>query len=130
MKNFVTVILMTFLSATIAFSDPIHGVWQTSKDDNGAYGHIRVTNCGETICGELIKSFDSKGQSIESKNIGKKIIWDMKVRKNGKYGGGKIWSPDRDKIYNSKLVLSGDNLKVSGCVLLVCRDGGTWTRVK
>jgi len=48
----------------------------------------------------------------------------------GKYSGGKIWSPDRDKTYDSKLELHGDQLKVSGCVLFLCRDGGTWTRVK
>jgi uncharacterized protein (DUF2147 family) len=26
--------------------------------------------------------------------------------------------------------LSGDNLSVRGCVLGICRNGGTWTRVK
>jgi len=27
-------------------------------------------------------------------------------------------------------VLEGDMLKVSGCVFVICRDGGTWMRVK
>jgi uncharacterized protein (DUF2147 family) len=48
----------------------------------------------------------------------------------GAYSGGKIWSPDRDKTYNGKMQLTGNGLAVSGCVLGICRDGGTWTRVK
>ena len=43
---------------------------------------------------------------------------------------GKVWSPDRDKTYNSRLELTGDTLKVSGCVLGICRDGGSWSRLK
>ena len=46
----------------------------------------------------------------------------------GKYSGGKIWAPDRDKTYRSKMELSGDRLKVSGCVGPICR-GQTWARV-
>ena len=50
-----------------------------------------------------MKSFDGSGKSIESDSIGKRIIWNMKAKGDGKYGGGKIWSPDRDKTYASKL---------------------------
>ena len=54
----------------------------------------------------------------------------MKAKGDGKYGGGKIWAPDRDKTYASKLEPEGDMLKVSGCVFSDLRDGGTWMRVK
>ena len=50
----------------------------------------------------------------------------MKIRGNGRYRGGKIWAPDRDKTYKSKMLLDGDVLSVSGCVLVICRDQ-TWT---
>ncbi len=53
----------------------------------------------------------------------------MVAQGDGAYGDGKIWSPDRDKTYNSKMQLSGDALQVSGCVFGICRDGGTWQRV-
>jgi len=43
---------------------------------------------------------------------------------------GKVYSPDRGKTCNSRLQLNGDTLKVSGCVLGICRDDGTWQRVK
>ncbi|MGR3292336.1 MAG: DUF2147 domain-containing protein [Paracoccaceae bacterium] len=90
---------------------------------------MQVTPCGEAFCGILIKSFDSSGAALESDNIGKRIIWGMQARGNGKYARGKIWSPDRDKTYNSKMTLSGDTISVSGCVFGICRDGGTWTRL-
>lgn len=119
------------MSASAAFAaDPIEGIWQTAKDDNGNYGHIEVTPCGPAFCGVLIRSFDSSGAALESDNIGKRIIWDMVAYGNGFYDDGKIWSPDRDKTYNSDLTITGDSLTVRGCVLGICRDGGTWTRVK
>ncbi|GLQ34617.1 hypothetical protein GCM10007939_09000 [Amylibacter marinus] len=122
-------------AALVALASPVvaddaYGTWQTTKDDNGNYGHIQVEACGADICGTLVKSFSSDGNVLKSENVGKKIIWGMSADGNGAYSGGKIWSPDRDKTYKSKMQLTGNTLKVQGCVLVVCRDGGTWTRVK
>ena len=129
--RFFTLIACAFiLAATSTKADPIYGLWQTIQDDNGKYGHIEIKNCDGTICGFLRKSFDSNGKSVETEHKNKAIIWDMVNKGNGKYEDGKIWSPDRDKTYDSKLELTGDALKISGCVLFICRDGGTWTRVK
>lgn len=130
MKKVLTTALALTMLAGQALADPIFGIWATTPDDNGNSGHVRVEACGDAICGTLIKSFDADGNEMESENVGKLIIWDMKPRGGGKYGGGKVWSPDRDKTYNSKLVLDGNSLKVSGCILIVCRDGGSWTRVE
>ena len=117
------------LAAGAAGADPLEGTWQTSADDNGNYGHIQVSACGDAFCGVLTRSFGAGGAEIESENIGKRIIWDMKALGGGKYGRGKIWSPDRDQVYNSKMTLGGDTVNVKGCVLIICRDGGTWHRV-
>ncbi len=130
MKKLALLIFGLIFSTITAFADPIHGIWQTIPDDNGHYGHIEVKNCDGTICGFLRRSFDADGAEYESENKNKAVIWNMVNNGEGKYGGGKIWAPDRDKTYSSKLELSGDKLKVSGCVLFICRDGGTWTKVK
>lgn len=130
MKRLICAVFGLVFAASVVAADPIYGLWQTIPDDNGNFGHIEVQDCDGTICGVLMKSFDTAGKSIESDNIGKRIIWNMKSKGDGKYGGGKIWSPDTGKTYASKLELVGDELKVSGCVFIVCRDGGTWTRVK
>ena len=117
------------LIASPAFADPVFGTWQTTADDNGNYGHIEVKSCGSAICGTLVKGFDSSGADAPSDNIGKQIIWDMQALGDGAYGKGKVWAPDRDRTYNSKMQLSGNSLAISGCILGICRDGGTWMRV-
>ncbi|MCV6597437.1 MAG: DUF2147 domain-containing protein [Mangrovicoccus sp.] len=116
------------LAAGVAHADPAAGTWKTQPGDDGAFGHVEITPCGAALCGTLIKGFDASGNPGDSGAVGKKIVWDMKPEGGGKYGGGKIWAPDRDKTYNSKMVLSGNSLKVSGCVLGICRNQ-TWTRV-
>ena len=126
-------ILATAISlfATAAFAgDPVEGVWKTKPDDNGKFGYVQIKPCGPAFCGTLIKAFDEKGQQIESPNVGKKIVWDMVAYGEGVYDDGKIWAPDRDKTYSSDMALKGDKLSVRGCVFGICRDGGTWTRVK
>jgi uncharacterized protein (DUF2147 family) len=120
--------LLALAGAAFA-ADPLEGTWQTAKDDNGNYGHVEVAPCGDRLCGVLIRSFNASGAQIESDNVGKNIVWDMLAQGGGKYARGKVWSPDRDKTYNSRILLSGDTLTVKGCVLGICRDGGTWMRV-
>lgn len=130
MKTTLLAALATLALGGAAMADPIFGTWQTIADDNGNYGHISVRDCGDRgICGTLVKSFDSSGTVFQSENQNRAIIWDMAADGGGAYSGGKVYSPDRDKTYSSKLQLNGNTLNVQGCVLGICRDGGAWTRV-
>ncbi|MBV2360441.1 DUF2147 domain-containing protein [Thalassococcus sp. CAU 1522] len=117
------------LAASAAMADPVEGVWKTQPGDDGNFGLVTISACGAEICGVLGQGYDKAGKKIDSPNIGKRMIWAMKPNGGGQYSGGKIWAPDRDKTYNSKMTLSGNQLKVEGCVLGICR-GQTWTRVK
>lgn len=131
MRTFsLTVALAVGLATPALAADPLEGIWQTKPDDNGNYGHIQVAPCGAKLCGVLIKSFDSSGSVMQSENVGKRIIWDMVPQGGGAYAKGKVWTPDRDKTYKSKMQMDGNGVAVSGCVLGICRDGGTWTRVQ
>ena len=130
MKTITLAALATLMSAGVAFAaDPLEGFWRTAKDDNGNSGLIHVKPCGAKLCGTLVKSYDASGKEVASENIGRQIISET-VNKGGGAYKGKVYSPDRGKTYNSKLSLSGKSLKVSGCVLGICRDGGTWSKVK
>ena len=113
--------------AGAAAADPLEGNWRTARDDDGNSGIVQVAPCGAALCGTLIQSFDANGNNLETNNIGRQIIFDTTPQGGGEYRG-QVWSPDRDKTYNSRLQLSGNQLAVSGCVLGICRDGGTWTR--
>jgi uncharacterized protein (DUF2147 family) len=130
MKTFLMAAALTLVAGMAQAADLVVGVWQTKPDDNGNFGHIDVKPCGAAYCGTLVKAFDGSGKVITSANVGKRIIWDMVAKGNGAYADGKVWSPDRNKTYKSKMQLSGNNLAIQGCVLVVCRDGGNWTRVK
>jgi uncharacterized protein (DUF2147 family) len=121
------VALMAMTGAALA--DPLEGLWQTAADDNGNSGLIEVVPCGAALCGTLIKAFGPDGAEIESPNIGRQLIWDTVPAGEGVYEG-RVYSPDRDAEYASRLVLTGSSLSVSGCRLGFCREGGVWQRVQ
>ena len=127
--KFTAILTSLVLLAAPAFADPVEGLWKTKPDDNGNFGHVQIAPCADRFCGVLVEAFDSSGAVKASDNIGKQIIWDMIAEGDGYYDGGKIWSPDRDKTYNSNMQLTGDSLAVKGCFIGICRDGGTWVRV-
>lgn len=117
------------LLATPAFAaDPIIGMYKTQPGDNGNFAHVEIYECDGSICGVIRKAFDGSGAELDTDTIGKRMIWDMSASGNGKYSGGKIWAPDRDKVYKSKMELSGSQLSVSGCVAIICRSQN-WTKI-
>ncbi len=128
MKIFAISAVAFLFSSGMAMADPLEGLWRTTKDDNGKSGLIKVAPCGAKLCGTLIKSYDETGAEIDSDNIGRNIISETVARGGGSYTG-KVYSPDRDKTYKSKLQMTGNTLKVRGCIAFICRDGGTWQKV-
>ncbi len=130
MKNLVTAAVFVLGSAVSAFAqDAVEGVWQTQADD-GAFAFVTIAPCGSALCGVISRTFNSEGE-YQSENIGKQLVWDMQAQSGGKYSGGQIWQPSTDKIFKSKMSLSGNTLKVSGCVAggLICKKQ-TWTRLQ
>ncbi|PJE26172.1 hypothetical protein PSM7751_01300 [Pseudooceanicola marinus] len=115
------------LGAGAAMADPVEGIWKTEVDD-GSYAHVTFAPCGAALCGVISRTFNNSGE-YQSANRGKPIVWDMQAEGNGKYGDGRIWQPSTDKVYRSKMELSGDVLRVAGCVGPICKKQ-TWTRVK
>ena len=121
-------VLAIFVAAPVVAQDAVLGLYKTQPSDEGNFGHVEIYACETNICGVIRKAFDGAGTEIESANIGKRMIWDMEADGGGNSSGGKIWAPDRDKVYSSKMELSGATLEVSGCVFGICR-AQTWTRV-
>lgn len=128
MKSLKMALAGLILSAGAAMADPVAGVWKTEVDD-GAYAHVTIAPCGAKICGTISRTFNSSGE-YKSENIGKQIIRGMVPQGGGKYAG-QVWRPSNNKLYKGKLQLSGNSLKMSGCVAggLLC-SSQTWKRVK
>jgi len=113
--------------AGAAWADPIEGVWKTQPDD-GVYYHVKMATCGAGFCGKFLQKFEN-GQKVSSDVVGKNAVFDMIAQGDGTYKG-KAWKPSNGKTYSGKGKLSGNNLKVGGCVLggLICLKQ-TWSRV-
>ena len=83
----------------------------------------------EKTCGTITQAFTKDGPDSDYPNLGKPIVWDMHSKDGIKFSGGKIWDPEHDKTYKSKMTLKGDDLDVEGCVSIVC-SGQDWKRFK
>ncbi|MBE7183677.1 MAG: DUF2147 domain-containing protein [Methylobacterium mesophilicum] len=101
------------LSTALAHADPIEGNWRTKSGATAA-----IANCGGSFCITL-KS---------GKHAGKKI-GTFSASGDSAYAG-EITDPNNDKTYSGKASLSGDNLKLGGCILggLICRNEN-WSRL-
>ena len=99
-------------------------MWQSQPGEAGSYVLVRIGPCGPKVCGTIDRLVGNANQSI----VGRTIIWDMEAHGNGTYRGGRIWAPDQDKTYRSRMTLNGDRLRVEGCVGPFCRTQ-TWVRV-
>lgn len=127
MKKLSIIAALGIALAAPAAADPVEGIWQTQVDD-GAYAYVTMAPCGAKICGVISRTFNGSGE-YKSSNIGKQLVWDMQPKGNGAYGNGKIWQPSTGKVYSSKMSMSGNTLKVSGCVGPICKKQ-TWSRVQ
>jgi len=122
--------------ATVALAgpvaDPVAGTWKTAPGDTGGYLHVTIAPCGSEVCGTIKAAYD-KDNAVQAdyEHLGKKMLWNMTADGGGSYSGGKIWAPDADKTYSSKMSLNGNTLEVKGCVAggLICR-GQDWNRIK
>ena len=108
-------------------------------------GKVRIAPCGSDaarLCGTIVsmpQPNDANGQRKRDVNnpdpamrsrtiLGLPLITGFKPAGAGKWDGGKIYNPEDGKTYNSKMeVTAAGTLKVSGCVLVICK-AQTWTR--
>ncbi|RFC68727.1 MULTISPECIES: DUF2147 domain-containing protein [Mesorhizobium] len=107
--GFTTVALLIATSA--AFADDIVGNWKTDSGETAAIagtGPFSITLQTGKYTGKRIGSLNAGG--------------------DGRYSG-EITDPATDKTYSGKAALSGNSLKMSGCVLggLICKTQN-WKR--
>ena len=97
--------------ASMAFAaDPLHNTtWQTF-DEGQPKGVVKITESNGVLTGKLISTTSEKGK----KHIGMTIISGLKADGNGKYSGGKITDPEKNKTYKLTANLSGSNLALKG----------------
>ncbi|SHK46804.1 Uncharacterized conserved protein, DUF2147 family [Shimia gijangensis] len=117
MKKLLLAASLAIVGAGAALADPAEGMWKTEPGETGGYLHVNIATCGAALCGTIAAAYDKSGsKSSDYEHMGKKLLWGMNADGGGKYSGGKIWAPDTDKTYKSKMSLSGSTLSVRGFV--------------
>ncbi len=131
MRKFILAALSVIAPVAMAGSS-VDGTWKTAVSDNGGYLLVTIGSCeknADLTCGTITKAFSATGPDPGYKNLGKLMVWDMKSQDGTSFSNGKIWDPEKDKTYSSKMKLDGDELDVKGCIAFVC-SGQTWTRAE
>ena len=127
MKHILGAVAFCLVGSGAALADPIYGLWKTEPSD-GIFYHVQMGACGPAVGGGFQKKFEN-GVQVDSDVIGKNAVFDMKPTGDGEYKG-KAWRPSNDRVYNGAGTLSGNSLKIGGCVLggIICLKQN-WTRV-
>ena len=97
--------------ASMAFAaDPLaNTTWQTF-DEGKPKGVVKITESNGVLTGKLISTTSEKGK----KHVGMTIISGLKADGGGKYSGGTITDPEKNKTYKLTANLSGSNLALKG----------------
>ena len=119
------VVLGAILGAGVVVSMPtahaapesIYGKW--NRDDG--LGGVSIAPCGGAICGHVTWLKDKSGPG----RIGERVFYDMHLVSAGNWSGH-AFNPADGKEYAGTMVLSGNHLTTSGCVLggLICKSLG------
>ncbi len=99
--------------ASMAFAaDPLHNTsWQT-YDDGEPKGVVKITESNGVLTGKLVEANTAKGKQY----VGMTIISGLKSDGNGKYSGGNITDPAKNKTYRMTANLSGSTLNLKGYI--------------
>ncbi|MDE1994706.1 MAG: DUF2147 domain-containing protein [Rhizobiaceae bacterium] len=100
------------LTATAAFADePIVGNWKTKAGDTAV-----IAPCSDSFCVTL------KTGKYAGRQIGK-------MQGKGNAYTGEITDPEENKTYSGSGTVSGNTVKMQGCVLKVLCKSQVWTRL-
>ncbi|MBW2095394.1 MAG: DUF2147 domain-containing protein [Deltaproteobacteria bacterium] len=119
--------------------DTILGKWLTAKGKS----IVEVYHCGDAYCGKIVwlkEPLNKEGKDkVDDKNpdeslrtrklIGLEILKGLQFKGPNKWGGGKIYDPDKGKTYKCKAWMEEGNLKFRGYIgFSLLGRTTTWTR--
>ena len=138
-REFITLLGFCTVVAWIASGEPSSaspvGLWQ-AKDG----GKIRISACGQNLCGFIAQTSPKAGQMVRDKNnadpakrnrplVGVQVLISMKPDGASKWSG-QLYDDDTGRIYSGNLIeLGPSSIKIEGCWLMVC-DGESLQRIK
>ncbi len=136
-----------FLAAALVVTVPLEQAMAKAGEPYGTWSmgkvSIKVTDCGGKLCGtivglkEPISKIDGKPK-VDRENpdvskrkrplIGLAVLIGMKPAGEGKWQGA-IYNPDDGNTYKASIKVSGDTLKVQGCVVGILCKSNNFVRI-
>ncbi|RWX75968.1 DUF2147 domain-containing protein [Neorhizobium lilium] len=111
MKRLVLAAAMALFAAQAGAAEPIEGNWKTASGETA-----QIAKCGSAFCVTL----------KTGKHAGKQI--GSLAGTKGEYTG-EITDPANDKTYSGSGSVSGNSLKMTGCVMKILCKSQTWSRL-
>jgi uncharacterized protein (DUF2147 family) len=110
-RAMIAAMLMLVATTAAMAAEPIEGQWKTASGETA-----EIASCGSAFCVTL----------TSGKYAGKKI---GTLSGSGADYSGKITDPAIDKTYSGYGTVSGNALKLKGCVMTVFCESQTWKRI-
>ena len=119
--------------------DTILGKWLTANGKSV----VEVSHCGDAYCGKIVwlkvplnkegkEKVDDKNPDESLRNrkiVGLEILKGLQYKGPNKWGGGKIYDPDKGKTYKCKAWMEEGSLKFRGYIgFSLLGRTTTWTR--
>ena len=114
-------------STASAPAESIAGDWKLADGRSV----IRLYRCGDAMCGKIQRILVAQpaGGARDTKNpdaskrdrklIGLTVFWNLKPSGNAYKGKG--YNPDDGRNFNAKFERKGSQLRLKGCVAIICR---------
>lgn len=129
------ILLSALLLATATFGQGIAGRWITVDDNTGKQRSVvEITVQQGVATGRIVHIFDKSkedktctactGDRKDQPVLGMEIIRGM-ARSGNEWKGGTILDPDNGKVYDCKIWVEGEKLKVRGYIAFFFRTQ-TW----
>lgn len=116
--------LIICLLPSSAYAD-INGVWRSERSKKGGFMDVQFYDCGAETCAKLKTAYRKTGAvNPEFPGVGKTLINGMQSSDGVNFAKGTLKNPENGKVYYSKMKMSGNTLKVSGCIAggLLCNS--------
>jgi uncharacterized protein (DUF2147 family) len=126
-KPLLTALLALALATPAQTRSPIEGRWKKGNMQ------IDIKPCGPTLCGTVVKASAKQQARAErgsgTELIGATLIKDIRLTGPNRYKA-RVFVADRNVHANGTIrQVSPNQLKVSGCVLLIICKSANWTRI-
>ncbi|NSX55219.1 DUF2147 domain-containing protein [Parasulfitobacter algicola] len=133
MKKYLAIAVLLIATAGTAMANSPTGIWQLHRSKTNGIDHLNVQfgACGNAVCARIIEAIGVNGRPVASyPHVGKTIIRNMVHQGGGKYAGGTIWDPRRDKTFALEMQVRGGRIRAEACANAVLCRSFRWSRIR